>query len=49
MCIRDSRYLTEFLSYDIGPEEKQGMVLFENLARKHGVLPAGPKAEITWC
>jgi len=43
------RYLTESIRFDIGPEEKQAMVLFESLARRHGVLPGGEPAQITWC
>lgn len=43
------RYLTEYVRFDIGPEEKQAMALFESLARRHGVLPGGEPAQITWC
>jgi len=43
------RYLTEHIHYDIGADEKQAISLFETLARRHGVLPAGEPAQITWC
>ncbi len=43
------RYLTENIRYDLGPDEKQAVRLFEALARRHGVLPAGEPAGITWC
>lgn len=42
-------YLTDYVRFGIGPEEKQAMLLFEALARRHGVLPPGPSARITWC
>jgi len=43
------RYLGENIRFDIGPEEKQAIGLFETLARRHGMLPAGEPAKITWC
>lgn len=43
------RYLTDHIRFDVGPEEKQAVVLFETLARKHGLLPDGEAAQITWC
>jgi chorismate dehydratase len=42
-------YLTEYIHYDIGPEEKQAMRVFETLSRQHGILPAGEPVQITWC
>jgi len=43
------RYLTENIRYNIGPEEREAVSLLETLARRHGVLPAGGPAKITWC
>jgi chorismate dehydratase len=37
------RYLTNYIRYDVGSEEKMGIRRFENLSRRHGVLlPAEP-------
>lgn len=43
------RYLKEFIRYDIGVDEKRAMALFEELARRHGVLSGDTPAAITWC
>lgn len=43
------RYLGSYIQFDLGREEKKALQLFESLARKHGILPAGPPAEISWC
>lgn len=42
------RYLSTYIQFDLGLEEKEGLKLFERLARKHGVLPQGEPAEISW-
>jgi len=41
-------YLTDHIRYDIGSDEKKAMLLFETLARRHGVLPAGEMAKVTF-
>lgn len=41
-------YLSTYIQFGLGPEEKEGLRLFETLARRHGVLPQGEPAEISW-
>jgi predicted solute-binding protein len=41
------RYLTEFIRYDLGAEEKRAIALFAALLRKHGIVTAGD-AEISY-
>jgi chorismate dehydratase len=36
-----TRYLTEFIKFDLGPDEKRGLELFRQLLEKHGFLPEG--------
>mgnify|MGYP002633776010 CR=1 FL=1 len=43
------RYLTEDIRYGLGDAEKAAIARFESLARRHGILPAGESAKITWC
>ena len=40
------RYLTEYIRYDLRDRDKEAMRLFETLARRHGVLSAGPSANV---
>lgn len=42
------KYLTDYIRYDLGPEEKRAIRLFETLARQHGVLPLGDLAMLTF-
>lgn len=35
------RYLTEFIRFDLGAEEKQAIALFATLLRRHGIVTAG--------
>lgn len=42
------RYLSEYIQFNLGAEEKKGLQLFETLARRHGVLPESQPAEISW-
>lgn len=40
------KYLTDYIRYDLGPEEKRAIRLFETLARQHGVLPLADLAQL---
>lgn len=40
------KYLTDYIRYDLGPEEKRAIRLFETLARQHDVLPMGDLAQL---
>lgn len=40
------KYLTDYIRYDLGPEEKRAIRLFETLARQHGVLPLADLARL---
>lgn len=42
------KYLTDYIRYDLGPEEKRAIRLFETLARQHEVLPLGDLAMLTF-
>ncbi len=42
------KYLTDYIRYDLGPEEKRAIRLFETLARQHGVLPLADLAMLTF-
>ncbi len=40
------RYLTEYIRYDLGRNEKEGIRLFESLSRRHGLLSQGEPATL---
>jgi predicted solute-binding protein len=42
------RYLTDFIRFDLGAEEKQAVALFAALLRKHGLAPATGDVEIRY-
>jgi len=42
------RYLTEFIRFDLGPDEKQAIALFATLLRKHGLVRATGEVEIRY-
>lgn len=43
-----SHYLSAYIQFGLGLEEKKGLKRFETLARRHGVLPQGGPAGISW-
>lgn len=42
------RYLTEFIRFDLGADEKQAIALFATLLRKHGLVCAAGDVEIRY-
>ncbi len=42
------KYLTDYIRYDLGDEEKQAVALFDKLLRKHAILPATPPARMEY-
>ena len=40
------RYLTDFVRYDLRDPEKMALRLFEDLCRRHGILPPIPRARM---
>jgi len=42
------RYLTEFIRYDLGDEEKQSIALFAALLRKHGLVATAVESKVRY-
>lgn len=42
------KYLTDYIHYDLGDEEKQAVTLFDQLLRKHGILASAPPARMEY-